>query len=249
MSARNDTGRLSQISTMWTEMVRARGGAGDDARAVAAALIDRYQEAAYGYLLTVVRDPDRATELFQEFALRFLRGDFKHFDPDRGRFRDYLRAVLINLVRGSYGPAGQPRTVAAAPDQLADPAAGTPDPDDSFVTNWRQALLASAWRVLEQEQAQGGPPYFAALRARVDRPDCPSAELAAALTVQLRPDQPFTDAGVRKLLQRGRELFIDRVVEEVARSVPTRDPDRVARELIDLGFYWFCKKALARWRA
>jgi DNA-directed RNA polymerase specialized sigma24 family protein len=247
MSACRDTGRLSQIATMWTEVVRVCGGAADDPRAVAAALIGRYQEAVYGYLTAALRDPDRAAELFQEFALRFLRGDFKHFDPRRGRFRDYLRTVLINLVRGSYARAGRLQPVAGVPDQLPDPAAEAPEPDDSFVVNWRQALLSAAWRALEDEQARGGPPYYSALRARADRPDCPSSAIAAQLTAQLRPAEPFTDAGVRKLLQRGRELFTEQVVAEVARSVPTRDPDRVAQELIDLGFYWFCKKALARW--
>jgi RNA polymerase sigma-70 factor (ECF subfamily) len=249
VSACKAADRLSQISTMWIEMARIRGGAGDDARAAAASLIERYQEAAYGYLLTAVRDPDRATELLQEFALRFLRGRFRHFDPNRGRFRDYLRTALMNLVRDSYAAAGRPRPVEADPDRLAGPAPDAPEPDDSFIAAWRQALLNSAWRALEEEQERGGPPYYAALRARAEWPDCPSAELAARLTARLRPAEPLTDAGVRKLLQRGRDLFADRVVEEVARSVPTRDPDRVARELIDLGFYWFCKKTIARWPA
>lgn len=237
--------RLSQISTLWTEMVRVHGRPTDDARAAATAFIERYQGAVYGYLLASVRDPDRAAELFQEFALRYLRGDFRLADPDRGRFRDYLRTVLINLVR-RHGAAGPP---AVDPDRLAASAAAPAGPDeDEFVAHWREAVLAAAWRSLEDEQARGGPPYYTALRARADRPDGTSGELAAALTELLRPAEPFTEAGVRKLLQRGREAFTDAVVEEVARSIPTRDADRVAQELIDLGFYGFCKKALARWR-
>jgi hypothetical protein len=64
----------------------------------------------------------------------------------------------------------------------------------------------------------------------------------------LRPAEPFTDAGVRKLLQRGREMLTDLLVAEVAASVPTRDKERLAQELIDLGFYGYCRKALERWR-
>ena len=57
----------------------------------------------------------------------------------------------------------------------------------------------------------------------------------------------FTDAGVRKLLQRGREMLTDLLVAEVAASVPTRDRERLAQELIDLGFYAYCRKAMERW--
>jgi len=241
-------GRLSQITTVWTELVRVHRGARADTRATAAALIERYQEAVYSYLVAATRDPDRAAELFQEFALRFLRGDFKNLDPHRGRFRDYVRTVLMNLVRGAYRTAGRSDTPSVTPAHLAAVAAGTPEPEeDDFVAHWRQAILSAAWQAVEAEQARGGPPYYSALRARADRPDWSSGAIADHLTAQFRPADPFTDAGVRKLLQRGRDLFCDRIVAEVARSVPTRDPDRLTRELIDLGFYWFCKPALARW--
>jgi RNA polymerase sigma-70 factor (ECF subfamily) len=229
---------------MWTALDLVRGGARADTRATAAALIERYQEAVYRYLVAATHDPDRAAELFQEFALRFLRGDFKNLDPERGRFRDYLRTVLMNLVRSGCRPG----TPSVDHDQLVAVAAGPSESgDDDFVAHWRQAVLSAVWQALEEDQARGGPPYYSALRARADRPDWPSAALAAELTARLRPQDPFTDVGVRKLLQRGRDMFCDLVVAEVARSVPTRDPDRLTRELIDLGCYWFCKKALARW--
>src|SRR5262245_28087149 len=80
--------RLSQISTVWTDLVRLHGGdrpgTAGDPRATAVALIGRYHEAVYSYLVAATRDPDRAAELFQEFALRFLRGDFRNLDPQRG---------------------------------------------------------------------------------------------------------------------------------------------------------------------
>jgi hypothetical protein len=85
------------------------------------------------------------------------------------------------------------------------------------------------------------------LRARADQPDLPSTELAVWLTNRVKPKEPFTDAGVRKLLQRARDLLTDSLVVEVAASVPTRDRERLAQELIDLGFYGYCRKALERW--
>jgi RNA polymerase sigma-70 factor (ECF subfamily) len=230
---------------MWTALVRAHA----DDREKFAGLIDRYQGAVYRYLKAAVSDPDRAADLFQEFALRFLRGDFRRADPDRGRFRDYLRAILINLVRRHRRkPACE--TVPLDADRLAAPPADAPDPDDeAFLAHWRESLLDCAWRALEAEERAGGPAHYSALRARADQPDAPSAVLAVQLTEHGRPGEAVTEAGFRKLLQRGREAFTERLVREVADSIPTRDPDRIAQELIDLGFYNFCKKALERWRA
>src|SRR5262245_42007918 len=96
MSARED--RLSQLSTNWPELVRARirdGAAANDARR---SVLFRYGGAVYRYLLASTRDPHAADDLSQEFALRFVRGDYDHADPARGRFRDLVKTVLCHLV-------------------------------------------------------------------------------------------------------------------------------------------------------
>src|SRR5262249_42995545 len=82
--------RISQIQTLWTVVGQA-GGEGTT-RAVNAAqeqLLERYGKAVYRYLLGALRDSDVADEVYQEFALRFVRGDLAGADPARGRFRDY----------------------------------------------------------------------------------------------------------------------------------------------------------------
>ena len=249
MPAEPTPDRLSQISTQWTALVRAHAGEADADHRLLAGLIERYQGAAYRYLTAATGDPDVAAELFQEFAVRFLRGDFRRASPDRGRFRDYLRAALINLARRRPGiGARRPHADGVDPDQL--PAAEPDEPaDEAFLAHWRESLLDCAWKGLQAAELAGGPPYHTALRARADRPDEPSGDLAAWLTDRMKPAEPFTDAGVRKLLQRGREMLTDLLVAEVAASVPTRDKERVAQELIDLGFYGYCKKALERWQA
>src|SRR5688500_14765658 len=86
--------RLSRITTLWSVVGQAHGGAtAGTASAARRVLMERYRGAAYRYLLGAVRSPDAADELFQEFALRFVRGDFRRADPDRGRFRDYVKAA------------------------------------------------------------------------------------------------------------------------------------------------------------
>ncbi|HET6573271.1 MAG TPA: hypothetical protein VFG68_06695 [Fimbriiglobus sp.] len=241
-----DAQRLSQISTAWTLMAQARGRPDDPEARAWAALIDRYHQAAYRYLLAIARDPDIAAELFQEFAVKFLRGDFGRADRTRGRFRDYLKASLRHLV--SAQRRGHARPALEHPSEIADARADAADEsDEEFLTAWRKALLDRAWQALEAGQRDGGAPYFAALRTHTDRPELSSAQLAEHLTATLRPAEPFTDAGVRKLLQRAREAFTDLLVEEVANSVPTRDRDRLEQELIDLGFHSYCRRALERW--
>src|SRR5581483_5349203 len=96
MPAREDD-RLSQIATRWSLLLEARGG-GDASRAARGELLLRYHAPVYRYLRGLVRDEAAAEELCQEFALRFLRGDFRHADPARGRFRDYLRVALRHLA-------------------------------------------------------------------------------------------------------------------------------------------------------
>ena len=240
--------RLSQISTMWTALARAHGAEADPDHRVLAGLIERYHGAAYRYLTAATGDPDVAAELFQEFAVRFLRGDFRRAAPDRGRFRDYLRATLINLARRRPGVLRPGPAAAVDPDQLSGNSADESSAaDESFLAHWRESLLDAAWKGLDAAERAGGPPYHTALRARADAPDLPSGALADVLTDRLKPAEPYTDAGVRKLLQRGREALTDLVVAEVAASVPTRDKERLAQELIDLGFYGYCRKALERW--
>ncbi len=248
MAASPTTDRLSQISTMWTQLVRAHGAESDEDRKLLSGLIERYQKPAYKYLTAATGDADIAADLFQEFAVRFLRGDFRRATPERGRFRDYLRTTLINLARRRPGVVRHIPAGGFDPDQL--PAAESdvePPADETFLAHWREAILDRAWAGLAAAELGGGPPYHTVLRARADHPDDTSGVLATDLTERLHPDTPFTDASVRKLLQRGREMLTDLLVLEVAASVPTRDRDRLAQELIDLGFHGFCRKALERW--
>ena len=54
-------------------------------------IIDRYSGAVYRYPLAALRDRDAADEVFQEFALRLVKGGFRNSDQRRGRFRDYVK--------------------------------------------------------------------------------------------------------------------------------------------------------------
>src|SRR3954470_8425181 len=139
--------RLSRIATRWTAVFRAHGDAPTQADAARHRLVVQYSGAAYRYLLGAVRDPDRAADLCQEFAVRFLRGDFRRADPGRGRFRGYLKRSLSHLVTDHFRPR-QAGPAALAPD-APEPMADDPTAGSDFDAGWRQDVLDQTWKTLQ----------------------------------------------------------------------------------------------------
>ncbi len=226
--------RLSRIATLWT--LHARGHTGDAVAEARAALLQRYWAAAYRYLLAALRDSNAADDLAQDFAVRFLRGDFGRADPHRGRFRDYLRSALSHLVT-DFHRARQRGPLALVG---AEPAAPEAEADESFHAAWREELLERTWRRLEVEQ----PTYYAALRLRVEEPDLTSAQMAERLSAKL--DRPMTAEGVRKALQRAHERFADLLLDEVAGTLEATSPEALDEELRALDLLRYCRGALTR---
>ena len=102
---------LSEIETLWSDILRAHRGEGESQEA-RARLVLRYIGAVRRYMTCVLRDGDAAAELSQEFAVRVLRGDFRRADPSRGRFRDFVRTAASNLIRDYHRRArSDPRGV------------------------------------------------------------------------------------------------------------------------------------------
>jgi RNA polymerase sigma-70 factor (ECF subfamily) len=228
-----DEARLSQIATRWSLLWQARGG-GDAGRAAWGELLLRYHAPVYRYLRGLVRDEAEAEELCQEFALRFLRGDFRRADPDRGRFRDYLKVALRHLAgERSRRPRPLPLN--------SDPSLPTPDAaadGERFQQFWRAELLNRAWAALAERSAAQGDLFYEVLRLKSDDPARTSEVLAAELA--RRHGRPFTAEGVRQTLHRARVKFVDLLRAEVAASVPTVDPAEVDAELAELGLLVYC---------
>src|SRR5690242_54719 len=117
--------RLSRISTCWTLVFQAHAAPKEAVAAAQQVLMQRYCGAVYRYLLASLRDADAADEVAQEFALRFVRGDFKRADPERGRFRDFVKTALYHLIVDYHRRRqGQPHSLPG--DSAALPAAEDP---------------------------------------------------------------------------------------------------------------------------
>jgi RNA polymerase sigma-70 factor (ECF subfamily) len=236
---------LSQISTAWTALAAAHDAARVDSAGVLQQLLLRYGAPAYRYLLACLRDPNAADDAYQQFALRFLRGDFRRARPDRGRFRDFLKSALYHLVVDQR--RARARTPLPLDEQAAEAAVPERESEDdrAFVALWRAELLERAWEALARSEQETGKPVHTVLHLRKEHPEAHSAELATRLTTSM--GKPISPEWVRKWLLRGREKFSDLLLREVAESLEKPTADSLGEELADLGLLEYCKEALKRW--
>jgi RNA polymerase sigma-70 factor (ECF subfamily) len=239
-------GRLSQIATPWTDLDQASAGSMPALDAARRRLLLRYSPAVYSYLLGAVRDPDIADDLFQEFALRLMRGAFRRADPRRGRFRDFLKTALSHLVTDHYRRQGRgPRSYHDCPDPATDRSPLT-EAEERFAEEWRAQLIDRAFAALEAFEERTGQPLHTLLHFRVDNPDLPVAELARQLRGRLGQEPPAT--WVYKHLHRARQKFAGFLVAEVARTLDCPGAEELGQELAELGLLRWCQPALDRLR-
>lgn len=250
MATERHTDHLSRIETMWTVLAQAHGDETAAIRPAQERIIERYSGAVYRYLLGVLRNVDAADEVFQEFALRVLKGGFRNADQERGRFRDYVKTAVLRLVTDYYRRRKKKDPLARAGplDEAGVAAADEQDAavnfERSFLESCRDELLGRAWGALKVMQECTGQPYHAVLDYRARNPKVPSERMAVVLTEQLQPDAPFSPPGVRKLLQRAREKFAELLLYEVTQMMGSHTPEELEDELIELGLQPYCQSAL-----
>lgn len=240
--------RLQHITTLWAVVRQAHGPAPDTAGAARRALLERYSGAAYRYLLGALRNADAADELFQEFSLRLLRGDFRNASSEGGhRFRDFVKTALFHLiVDHQKRQRARPRALTAA---VNEPAVWPPEQTDAeraFNESWREELMDRTWLALAELGRQTGQSHFTVLRFRTENPLLSSADLAEQLGPRL--GKALTIDAVRKALQRAREQFTALLVAEVAHYLDNPSADQLEQELLDLGLLAYCRPTLDRRR-
>jgi RNA polymerase sigma-70 factor (ECF subfamily) len=231
---------LANTTTLWGLVNDANSGPEEAARRAREALLDRYKGAVRRYLLGALRDPDAADDVAQEFFLRFVRGDFRNADPQKGRFRDLLKTTLFHLIvdhQKRRKAVPQPLPAGDCGPAVADPQVM----DEQFRDSWRKQLLSQAWKALRGRDAV----YFSVLRLRAEQSDLSSAQMAERLTGEL--GHPVSADWVRTRLHRAREQFADLLLDELAQSLDNPTRERLEDELADLRLLSYCQDAVARW--
>jgi len=231
--------RLSRIATHWSMVLEAHGDAAEESRSARRHLIENYNRSVYRYLLGAVRDANAAEELAQEFALRLLRGDFHRVNPSRGRFRDYIKTVLSNLVKDHFrSRQRRPRALAetAAAEVPDSSAAVAPTIEDCL----REDVLARTWDSLKRTQ----PRYHLVLLLRAEHSDLSSEEMAERLLATAGGN--WSALQVRKTLERARARFADLLLDEVKATLQCTTLDDLGSALEELKVLRYCRAALER---
>jgi RNA polymerase sigma-70 factor (ECF subfamily) len=244
MESENQNDRLSQIPTQWTVLLQAQQQGSASAASAAQQLMQRYRRPIYRYLLACVHQLDVADELFQEFALRFLRGDFKNADPERGRFRNYLKIALHNLV-ADHQRKRKRDSHQSLPLDESGPASTPPSAaEGDLLTEWRNELMQHAWDALADWEWRKKQPLHTVLRFRAENPDLRATEFAERLGARM--NTTLTAEWVYKKLHLAREKFAELLLEEVAQTLADPGTEALEEELLDLGLLEYCHAALKR---
>jgi RNA polymerase sigma factor (sigma-70 family) len=236
--------RLSELSTHWTMLFEAHQGTPEEASEALRLMMLRYSGAVHRYFLKTVGDPEAALELDQEFALRFLQGKFLKYDPRLGRFRDYVKRAIRNLMLDHHRRKGKIRRLDTAMEMSIVGDGETDQVERDFIDAWRSELLDRAWVALEDFERRTGQPYYRALRFRATHPELTSPQMAERLSPVL--GQSRTPGAFRQLLQRAREKWAQSLIDEVKVSLKSPTREQIEEELADLRLLHLCKPVMKR---
>ncbi len=229
---------LNDIGTVWTDIFAAHALNLDESARAQAAVLERYMPAVQACLQAAVRDPHLAEDLAQDFACRFLKGDFSDARPSRGKFRNFVKTVLRNQVIDHFRKKHPLRLVDAEhllPDLTPRP---EEDLDQMFREKWREEILHQVWLRLEKDSSGPSQRFLTVLQSRVEFPQHGSQELAAVLSARL--GKTVTPDWVRQNLRRARERFASLLRTEIGLTLDNDSATEIDEELAALDLKKFC---------
>jgi RNA polymerase sigma-70 factor (ECF subfamily) len=200
----------------------------------------RYASAVRRYVGALVKNPHDSEDIVQDLLLQTLHRPFTPAQVQRGRFRDYLKAVLRNSVITHFRRDARRPMTDSAPDIAEDSDDGA---DRAWVTEWRACLLRRAWQALElHEIAAPEGIAYTVLRLTADFPEESSPELARRAAT--RSGRDVSVDTFRKQLSRARRHFAQMLLDEVRETLENGGADEVVEELCDLGLLEFVRDFL-----
>eukprot|EP00913_Durusdinium_trenchii_P008821 g8287.t1 len=227
------TGRIDMINTRWS-LIRMAHGQQTGTVEARKSLVLRYSSAIRKYLGAVTRNTEEADDLAQDVVVRMLNGDFAGADPDRGRFRDFLKTCIRNMARNYWSKKKRRKTADLDIDLL--PLEDETVDNDPWIDAWQSNLLNLTWAELENYQnTHAGSVAHTVLRLRADFPDESSEELAERLSEKI--GKPVRADAARQQLKRARKRFAEMLIAQIADVVDNPTAERVEDELQAVGLY------------
>lgn len=216
-------------TTRWSLIVAARG-ATPDARDALDLLCRAYRPAVISYLRRYGYARPDAEDVAQDFFTRFVEKRFQDVaDPQRGRFRMFLRTALRHFVASAHAHDHAARRRPLQPGAGLDPEQldSGESPERAFERAWALTVLGRALERLRDEAVAAEKlPLFERLRGfLVEAPEPRDYERVAA-DLDMRPNT--VAVATHRLRERLRELVRAELSDTVA------GPNELAEELVAL---------------
>jgi hypothetical protein len=220
---------LAEITTRWSSLQ-------DPVK-----FVMRYSPAIRAYLGVLIRQPQDAEDVAQDFLMGFMERGLPRATPDRGRFRDYLKVAVRHAALAHLRKKKRPQVDLAAVAEPAD--VNETEADARWLADWRQCVLDKTWRALDAHQRQNPGNYaHTILKASIHYAHEDSARIAERVSQAV--GHVLSPEAYRKQLSRARKLFGETLLAEVTQTVDNPTRERVEAELADLELLSLLRKYL-----
>lgn len=209
-------------STIWSDVLHARGRTDDERRAALDRLCRAYWQPLQAWLRRRGFSPEDAEDSVQGFLAHFLeKALVDRADPERGRFRNYLLKTFEHWLSNERRLAGAvKRGGGKTPASLSSSPPDLETPEDAFNRSWALTVLGRAQELLRKElHAKGLGLHYAALCACLsgseDRPShdemakklgCTAADVATLLHSSRRRLGELIRSVLRDTVESGSEV-------------------------------------------
>ena len=222
-------------TTQWSVVLAAGDSRSTDSRDALSTLCQTYWYPVYAHVRCQGEDPDRAQDLTQGFFTYLLESDsLRVANPDRGRFRSFLKAALRHYLshewrRERTQKRGGGRTAisldhAEAESRYDLETADEETPESVFEERWARTLLSEVLKRLRGEtRGATGQHRFRRLESFL------TGHPSRTPYKQVATELEMSESAVKVALHRMRQRFGLLLREEVARTVD--DPDEVNAEI------------------
>lgn len=229
------------MTTHWSVVLAAQEKSSPDSAAALETLCRAYWYPLYAYVRGSGLSPHDAQDLTQEFFARLLTKNYlQAADPEKGRFRTFLRVCLKRFLANEWdrqraqkrGGGELPASLdaAMAEQRYATELTTGVAPDRLYERQWAMALLEQAMARLRAEYTDTARvAEFELLKSALtaERGAIPYAELAATLG----STEGAARVAVHRLRKRYRELFRATVADTVSEP---GDVDDEVRHIVNV---------------
>ena len=220
-------------TTHWSVVMAAGATASPRAAEALEQLCRTYWYPLYAYVRRQGQGVEDARDLTQAFFAHFLaRNQFRHADPERGKFRSFLLTSLKYFLaheweRTRAAKRGGKHTfisteVLDAESRYKQEPASDLTPDKVFEQRWALTLFQKALgRLRDEYTTEGKTQHFEELKNFLTEPPAEGAYAAVAARLGLSNNAVAT--AVRRLRQQYGELVREEIAHTVARPEEVQD--------------------------